>query len=39
MIPVPYEAEYNDDNKYQSVTYINGFDDLVINIKAGDNEN
>nr|WNM55856.1 hypothetical protein CoNPh37_CDS0190 [Staphylococcus phage S-CoN_Ph37] len=24
---------------YQSVTYINGFDDLVINIKAGDNEN
>lgn len=32
-IAVPYEAEYNDDNKYQSVNYIRGFDDLIIRIE------
>lgn len=32
-ITVPYKDEYNDDNKYQSVTYVRGFDDLIINIE------
>ena len=34
-IAVPYEEGYGDDNNnnYQSYTYIHGFDELIINIK------
>lgn len=37
-IAVPYEEGRGGDNKYQSCTYINGFDELIITIKKDDGE-